>query len=290
MWGPGDEVVTSAFTYFATVEAILLAGARPVFADIEKNGFGIDPAGVEAALGPRTKAIVPVHLFGRCADMPRLEALAAARGVAIVEDAAQAIGAVRAGRRAGAWGRAGCFSFYPSKNLGGVGDGGCVTTDDPQVAERVRLYRSHGCAQDGAHQVLGTTARLDALQAAALRAKLPYLDGLDAGAGPQRAHLCRGVRGLRGDRDPRRRGRRDAGLEPLHDPLSPSAGRARRAGGRGDRVAALLSDAGRLASPRWARRAARRGASPSRSGPAPRRSRSRSGRAARRRRSSTSPT
>jgi dTDP-4-amino-4,6-dideoxygalactose transaminase len=173
---PGDEVVTSAFTYFATVEAILLAGARPVFADIEKDGFGVDPAGVEAALGPRTRAILPVHLFGRCADMPRLEALARARGIAIVEDAAQAIGAGRAGRRAGAWGAAGCFSFYPSKNLGGVGDGGVVTTDDPQLAERLRLYRSHGCAQDGAHQVLGTTARLDALQAAALGAKLPFLE------------------------------------------------------------------------------------------------------------------
>ena len=174
---PGDEVVTSAFTYFATVEAILLLGARPVFADIERDGFGIDPAAVEAALGPRTRAILPVHLFGRCADMPRLEALARSRGIAIVEDAAQAIGAVRAGRGAGAWGQAGCFSFYPSKNLGGVGDGGCVTTDDPQLAERVRLYRSHGCDQDGTHQVLGTTARLDALQAAALGAKLPYLEG-----------------------------------------------------------------------------------------------------------------
>ncbi len=174
---PGDEVVTSAFTYFASVEAILLAGARPMFADIEANGFGVDPARVEAVLGPRTRAILPIHLFGRCADLPRLEALSLARGIALVEDAAQAIGASRAGRSAGAWGRAGCFSFYPSKNLGGVGDGGCVTTDDSEVAERVRLYRSHGSARDGTHEVLGTTARLDALQAAALRAKLPFLDG-----------------------------------------------------------------------------------------------------------------
>jgi dTDP-4-amino-4,6-dideoxygalactose transaminase len=174
--GPGDEVVTSAFTYFASIEAILLAGARPVFADIERDGFGIDPERVEAALGPRTRAILPVHLFGRCADMSRLEALAAARGVAIVEDAAQAVGALRAGRRAGAWGRAGCFSFYPSKNLGAAGDGGCVTSDDPEIAERVRLYRSHGSARDGRHEVFGTTARLDALQAAVLRAKLPYLE------------------------------------------------------------------------------------------------------------------
>ena len=174
---PGDEVVTSAFTYFASIEAILLAGARPVFADIEKDGFGVDPTHVEAALGPRTRAILPIHLFGRCADLPRLQALADARGIALVEDAAQAIGASRAGRQAGAWGRAGCFSFYPSKNLGGVGDGGCVTTDHPEVAERVRLYRSHGSSRDGTHAVLGATARLDALQAAALRAKLPYLDG-----------------------------------------------------------------------------------------------------------------
>jgi dTDP-4-amino-4,6-dideoxygalactose transaminase len=170
-------VVTSAFTYFASVEAILLAGARPVFADIEPRGFGVDPARVAAALGPRTRAILPIHLFGGCADLPRLAALAAARGIALVEDAAQAIGASRAGRRAGAWGRAGCFSFYPSKNLGGVGDGGCVTTDDPEVAERIRLYRSHGSARDGTHEVLGTTARLDAVQAAALRAKLPFLAG-----------------------------------------------------------------------------------------------------------------
>jgi dTDP-4-amino-4,6-dideoxygalactose transaminase len=120
--GPGDEVVTSAFTYFASVEAILLTGARPVFADIEKRGFGIDPERVEAALGLRTRAILPIHLFGRCAELPRLEALAAERGIALIEDAAQAIGAERAGRCAGAWGRAGCFSFYPSKNLGGVDD------------------------------------------------------------------------------------------------------------------------------------------------------------------------
>jgi dTDP-4-amino-4,6-dideoxygalactose transaminase len=116
-------------------------------------------------------------LFGRCADLPRLQALADAHGIALVEDAAQAIGASRGGRRAGAWGRAGCFSFYPSKNLGGIGDGGCVTTDAPEVADRVRLYRSHGSSRDGTHAVPGTTARLDALQAAALRAKLPFLEG-----------------------------------------------------------------------------------------------------------------
>jgi dTDP-4-amino-4,6-dideoxygalactose transaminase len=175
--GPGDEVVTSAFTHFASVEAILLAGGRPVFADLERGGFGVDPDAVEAALGPRTRAIVPVHLFGRCADLARLAPLARAHGVALVEDAAQALDAARAGRRAGAWGRAGCFSFYPSKNLGGIGDGGCVTTDDREVAERVRLYGRHGSTADGVHAVPGTTARLDSIQAAALRAKLPYLEG-----------------------------------------------------------------------------------------------------------------
>jgi len=173
--GPGDEVITSPFTYFATVEAILTCGARPVFADVEAGGFAIDPDAVTAALGPRTRAIIPVHLFGRCADMERLCAVADAADVAIVEDAAQAIGAGRDGRRAGGSGAAGCFSFYPSKNLGAAGDGGCITTDDPRLAEKLRLLRSHGADAEGRHTLVGTTSRLDALQAAVLRAKLPFL-------------------------------------------------------------------------------------------------------------------
>jgi dTDP-4-amino-4,6-dideoxygalactose transaminase len=173
--GPGDEVVLPAFTYFATVEAVLACGARPVFADVEPDGFNVDPDACAAALTSRTRALVPVHLFGRCADLPRLAALAERHGLALVEDAAQAIGAARAGRRAGAWGAAGCFSFYPSKNLGGAGDGGCVTTSDPGLAERLRLLRSHGLSADGSHVLAGTTSRLDAIQAAVLRAKLPYL-------------------------------------------------------------------------------------------------------------------
>lgn len=171
----GDEVITSAFTYFATVEAILACGARPVFVDLEPGSFAIDPDGVAAALGPRTRAVIPVHLFGRCADMERLTAVAEAADIAVVEDAAQAIGAGRAGRRAGAWGEAGCFSFYPSKNLSAAGDGGCITTSNPALADRLRLLRSHGLDADGRHVVLGTTSRLDALQAAVLRAKLPFL-------------------------------------------------------------------------------------------------------------------
>jgi dTDP-4-amino-4,6-dideoxygalactose transaminase len=175
--GPGDEVVTAAFSYFATVEAILHCGARPVFADIEEGGFNLDPASVEAAMGPRCAAIMPVHLFGRCADMQAITEIAGASGVPVVEDAAQSICASRQGGRAGGFGRAAGFSFYPSKILGGVGDGGCVTTDDEALAVRLRALRSHGCDDAGTHRWLGTTSRLDAIQAAALRAKLPYLKG-----------------------------------------------------------------------------------------------------------------
>jgi dTDP-4-amino-4,6-dideoxygalactose transaminase len=175
--GPGDEVVTSAFTHFATVEAILRVGARPVFADIEPEGFGIDPSGVEAALTGRTRAVVPVHLFGRCADVARVREVAEAAGIPVVEDAAQAFGAARSGQRAGAFGRLGCFSFYPSKVLGALGDAGMLTTDDPELAARLRLLRSHGTARGDVHVLPGTTSRLDSIQAAALRAKLPFLKG-----------------------------------------------------------------------------------------------------------------
>ena len=178
--GPGDEVITTGFTYFATVEAILWCGARPVFADIERDSFNIDPQSVEKAIGPRTRAILPVHLFGRCADMAAISRIAGAHGVPVVEDAAQAIGAARDGRRAGAWGRAGCFSFYPSKNLGAAGDAGCVTTDDEGLADRLRLLRAHGCRVRDDHRVLGTTSRLDSVQAAVLRAKLPRLGAWSA--------------------------------------------------------------------------------------------------------------
>ena len=172
---PGDEVVTSVFTYFATVEAILACGARPVFVDIEAGGFGIDPEAVAAALTERTATVIPVHLFGRCVDMVRLSAVTEAAGVPVIEDAAQAVGASRSGRHAGGWGVAGCFSFYPSKNLAAAGDAGCITTGDPELAERLRLLRSHGLDADGRHLIVGTTSRLDALQAAVLRVKLPYL-------------------------------------------------------------------------------------------------------------------
>ena len=175
--GRDDEVATTAFTHFATVEAILQVGAAPRFVDVEPDGFGMDPAGLEAALSPRTRAVLPVHLFGRCADVARLRAVADAAGLPLVEDAAQAFGAARGGRSAGAWGRLGCFSFYPSKTLGALGDAGCITTDDPELALHLRRLRSHGVGSQERHEIVGTTSRLDSLQAAALRAKLPHLKG-----------------------------------------------------------------------------------------------------------------
>lgn len=175
--GVGHEVVIPAFSHFATAEAVIRTGARPVFADIEPDSFNLDPVTLSGVLTDRTRAVMPVHLFGRCADMAAIRAVVSERNLPIVEDAAQAIGAARDGRAAGAWGEAGCFSFYPSKNLGAAGDGGCVTTSDPALAERLRLLRSHGTTRDGSHVLLGTTSRLDAIQAALLRSKLPYLKG-----------------------------------------------------------------------------------------------------------------
>ena len=173
--GAGDEVLTSPFTFFATAEAILLVGAVPVFADIERGGFNVDSEALDSRVTRRTRAVVPVHLFGRCADMSRICAFADFRRLSVIEDAAQAVGATRDGRQAGSWGRAAGFSFYPSKNLGAVGDAGCITTDDPDLAERLRRLRNHGQDPGGPHLLAGTTARIDELQAAVLRAKIPYL-------------------------------------------------------------------------------------------------------------------
>ncbi|MGH0028263.1 MAG: DegT/DnrJ/EryC1/StrS family aminotransferase [Myxococcota bacterium] len=173
--GAGDEVVTTPYTFFATIESIVQTGAKPVFVDIEPGGFNLDPAGLEAAFTERTRAVVPVHLFGRCADMARIRSVCDAKGLPIVEDAAQAIGASRAGRAAGGWGQAGCFSFYPAKSLGAAGDGGAITTDDAELANRLRSLRFHGQAAGKGHVMMGTTSRLDTVQAAVLGAKLPHL-------------------------------------------------------------------------------------------------------------------
>ncbi|MFP4056415.1 MAG: DegT/DnrJ/EryC1/StrS family aminotransferase [Candidatus Brocadiia bacterium] len=172
--GPGDEVVTSPFTFFATGGSISRLGAKPVFVDIEEDTFNIDPAQVGGAITEKTKAIMPVHLFGQCADMDPLRE--AAGDVPIVEDAAQALSADYKGRKAGVLGTIACFSFFPSKNLGGCGDGGMLTTNDPTLAEKIRLLRVHGAEQKYYHNTIGINSRLDAIQAAVLRVKLPHLD------------------------------------------------------------------------------------------------------------------
>ncbi|HEU5210551.1 MAG TPA: DegT/DnrJ/EryC1/StrS family aminotransferase [Longimicrobiales bacterium] len=174
---PGDEVITSPFTFFATAGTVARLGARTVFVDIDPDTFNIDPARVEAALSPRTKAIIPVHLFGRLADMDTVMQVARGAGVAVVEDAAQAIGARDgAGRRAGAIGDIGAFSFFPSKNLGAFGDAGMVTTSDGSLDRLLRQLRVHGMEPKYFHSMVGGNFRLDALQAAVLRVKLRHLD------------------------------------------------------------------------------------------------------------------
>ena len=173
--GPGDEVITTPFTFIATVEAIVQAGAVPVFADIDPVSFNIDPSGVEAAVSPRTKAIVPVHLYGRAAEMDRIQEVATAHGLKIVQDAAQAHGATYGEFSIGNLGDVACYSFYPSKNLGAYGDAGMVTANDPDVASRVRLLRDHGRSDKYEHTLLGSNSRLDTLQAAILRVKLDNL-------------------------------------------------------------------------------------------------------------------
>jgi dTDP-4-amino-4,6-dideoxygalactose transaminase len=173
--GAGDEVITPPFTFVATAGAIARTGAKPVFVDIDPRSFNLDPAKIEAAITPRTRAILPVHLFGLPADMGAIQRIAAAHDLVVVEDAAQAIGARIEDRYVGTLGHFGCFSFFPSKNLGGAGDGGLVTTQDPRLADRLRLLRVHGSRTKYRHEILGMNSRLDALQAAILRVKLSYL-------------------------------------------------------------------------------------------------------------------
>ncbi|HEX3559084.1 MAG TPA: DegT/DnrJ/EryC1/StrS family aminotransferase [Pyrinomonadaceae bacterium] len=174
--GAGDEVVTTPFTFFATAGAIARTGARPVFVDIEPRTYNLDPARVEAAITERTRAVVPVHLYGQCAEMDDILRVAERHKLSVIEDAAQAIGAEDRGRRAGSLGALGCFSFYPTKNLGAVGEAGMLTTNDPALAERLRRLRVHGGATEYQHEELGFNSRLDTLQAAVLRVKLPHLD------------------------------------------------------------------------------------------------------------------
>ncbi|HID10660.1 MAG TPA: DegT/DnrJ/EryC1/StrS family aminotransferase [Candidatus Latescibacteria bacterium] len=178
--GPEDEVITTPFTFAATAEAIALLGARPVFVDVDPQTYCIDPGRIEEAITPRTKAIVPVHLFGQPVDWEPIEEIAKRYGLFMIEDGAQAIGAEYRGRKACSLGHVGCLSFFPTKNLGAYGDGGMVTTDDPEMADRIKVLRVHGAGEKYAHKVLGTNSRLDAIQAAVLRAKLPHTDRWNA--------------------------------------------------------------------------------------------------------------
>jgi dTDP-4-amino-4,6-dideoxygalactose transaminase len=174
--GSGDEVITSPFTFFATAGSIRRLGARPVFVDIEPTTFNIDASKIKNAITRRTKAIIPVHLFGQCAEMDPILEAAEQQNLAVIEDAAQAAGATHKGRKAGSMGTVGCFSFFPSKNLGGAGDGGMCTTNDEELAGRMRTLRDHGQKPQYVHATIGGNFRLDAIQAAVLRVKLRHLD------------------------------------------------------------------------------------------------------------------
>jgi dTDP-4-amino-4,6-dideoxygalactose transaminase len=179
--GRGDEVITTPFSFIATAGSIAYVGAKPVFVDIDPATFNMNPALLEAAITPDTRAIMPVHLFGLPADMDPILAIARAHDLVVIEDAAQAIGSRYGGRYTGTFGDYGCFSFFPSKNLGGAGDGGMITTNDSTIAERLQMLRVHGSKKKYFHEMIGTNSRLHALQAAVLRVKLRYLDAWQRG-------------------------------------------------------------------------------------------------------------
>lgn len=173
--GPGDEVIVPSFSFFATVSCITRVGATPIFVEIDPRTFNMNSSAFEAAITPRTRAVIPVHLFGQCAEMDEICRIAAEHDICVVEDAAQAIGAAYNSRPAGSWGQIGCFSFYPTKNLGGMGDGGMLTASEKSMADRLRLYAAHGMQPRYHHKVVGINSRLDTFQAAVLGVKLQYL-------------------------------------------------------------------------------------------------------------------
>ncbi|MFN2239414.1 MAG: DegT/DnrJ/EryC1/StrS family aminotransferase [Thermoanaerobaculia bacterium] len=179
--GPGDEVIVPAYSFFATAGVVSRLGAVPVFVDIEPVGFNIDPALIERAITPKTRAVMPVHLYGQCAEMDAIDAICGPRGIPVIEDAAQAVGADYHGRRAGTLGRIGCFSFFPSKNLGAFGDAGAVTVDDEDLYRKLVDFRVHGMRPKYYHEYVGGNFRIDALQAAILHIKLGHLDDWTAG-------------------------------------------------------------------------------------------------------------
>ena len=179
--GPGDEVITTPFTFFATVGCISRVGATPVFADIDEKTYNIDPSKIEAAITKKTKAIIPVHLFGQMADMDAIMKIAYKHGLHVIEDACQSITSTYKGKKAGSIGIAGCLSFFPSKNLGGIGDGGMIITNDKEFYDKIFIMRNHGGGQQYYHDVVGGNFRLDPIQAATLLVKLPHLDSWSAG-------------------------------------------------------------------------------------------------------------
>src|SRR6266850_3690645 len=206
--GPGDEVVTTAYSFFASAGTIVNAGGTPMFMDIDARTYNMDPHRLEAAITPKTKAVIAVHLYGQCCDLPTVKAVCDKHQVWLIEDAAQAIGAEWEGRRAGSVGDLGCFSFFPSKNLGGAGDGGMMVTRNPEFAEKLRLLREHGAKPKYYHSIVGTNSRLDALQAAILRVKLRHLDRWSEGRARNAAQYHQRFEGSRVGRpfrDPRAR-------------------------------------------------------------------------------------
>ncbi len=206
--GPGDEVVTSAYSFFASAGVISNNGATPVFVDIDPHTFNLDPLKLEAALTPRTRAVVAVSLYGQCCDVPAIKAVCDRHQAYLIEDAAQSIGSEWEGKRSGSMSDFGCFSFFPSKNLGGAGDGGMVVTQSQELADKVRLLREHGAKPKYHHAVVGTNSRLDALQAAILRVKLKHLDRWSEARARNAAlyhQLFEGSRAVRPVHDPRTR-------------------------------------------------------------------------------------
>lgn len=195
--GPGDEVITVSHTAVATAAAIELAGATPVFVDIEPNYFTLDPSTLEAAINSRTRAIIPVHIYGQPADMPAILAIAARHGLRVIEDCAQAHGATMGGKRVGSFGDMACFSFYPTKNLGALGDGGMVVTNDPQLADKSRLLREYGWVSRYVSHHKGWNTRLDEIQAAVLRVKLRHLDANNEKRRRLADLYCEGLEGVR---------------------------------------------------------------------------------------------
>ncbi len=234
--GDGDRVICPSFTFFATASAITRLGAEPVFVDIDPDTFNLDVAKVEQAITPKTKAIIPVHLFGQCADMDGIMTLADKYSLKVVEDCAQSIGASYNGNGCGSIGDVGCFSFYPTKNLGGMGDGGMLTTNDQETADRLRLFANHGMKPRYYHQVIGVNSRLDAIQAAILKVKMKHLESY---ASRRRQNAANYLRLMQ-----------EAGIDAAVSAPSANAGNAhvwnqftiRITGGRRDVVRSQLAD------------------------------------------------